>query len=198
MGEPALKRDDTYTYGQYRLWSNEERWELIDGIAWAMSAPTPRHQFLFIRLVRDFANFLDGKPCKLLAAPCDVLFPEGDEDDDSVTTVVQPDLMVFCDESKIHAGAARGAPDLVVEILSPSTAKKDLNEKFNLYERYGVREYWVIDPAARTITVYRRTNRGRFDHGELREPFQKNQRAIESSVLEGFRLEPEPLFENLP
>jgi Uma2 family endonuclease len=196
MGEPALKLDDTFTYGQYKEWPEEERWELIDGEAWAMSSPTNRHQMIVVRLIRDLAVFLEGKPCIMFPAPFDVLLPKGNEDNSKVTTVLQPDLVVYCDRSKLLEAGARGAPDLVVEILSPTTAKKDLNEKFNLYEGHGVREYWVIDPAARTICVYRRGGKGHFDHGEFREPF-KDRTKIESRVLEGFAVDTERLFADL-
>lgn len=149
MGNPNQAPDERFTYRHYKTWPDSERWELIEGHAWAMSpAPMTRHQEMQARLITEIRLFLRGKPCKAYDAPFDVLLPQMDESEDDVDTVVQPDLSVFCDRTKITERGARGAPDLVMEILSPSTSKKDLNDKFRLYEKHGVREYWVIDPAA--------------------------------------------------
>jgi Uma2 family endonuclease len=196
MGDPALAPKERYTYRNYRTWPDEERWELIEGQAWSMSpAPMPRHQTLLGKLHLEFGTFLRGKPCQVFLAPFDVLIPKAEEPDDDVDTVVQPDLVVFCDRSRITDKGSRGAPDVAVEILSPSTSKKDLNEKFRLYERSGVREYWVVDPGNRSILVYRR-NDGRFDQGELREPVL-DFGPIASEVLVGLSIDPEDLFTDI-
>jgi len=113
-----------------------------------------------------------------------------------VPTVVQPDLVVFCDRSKLTDRGARGAPDIAVEILSPSTQKKDLNEKFNLYQRHGVREYWVVDPGNRSIQVWQLGPEGRYGEGELRDPAHERD-SISSQVLEGFSIDPKELFADL-
>lgn len=197
MGNPELTPQERFTYRNYRTWPDEERWELIDGHAWAMSpAPRRRHQEVSGRLFIDIGLFLKGKPCKVFEAPFDVLLPEGGEPDDEVGTVVQPDIAVFCDNSKLTERGARGAPDLVVEILSPSTSRKDQREKFDRYERAGVREYWVVDSAAWSVWVYRRTPAGRFDDGELKERLGDTA-PIASSVLEGFAVDPVALFADL-
>ncbi len=197
MGNPAVDRADHFTYGQYRTWPDEERWELIEGQAWSMSpAPTRSHQKLSVRILHLISTFLEDKPCEVYAAPFDVLFPGGDEPDDEVDTVVQPDIVVICDKSKLTLAGARGAPDLVVEILSPSTSKKDQREKFDLYQKYGVREYWVVDPAGEWLCVYRRGDDGKFDSGELRESLREYGR-IESRVLEGFVVDPKELFADM-
>jgi len=189
--------DEKFTYGDYRRWSDDERWELIDGKAWAMSpAPTRYHQDLAKRLFSPINDFLRGKPCQAYFAPFDVLLPDGDESDDEVATVVQPDLVVFCDRSKLTVAGARGAPDLLVEILSPSTSKKDQREKFDLYQRHGVREYWIVDPAGKWLCVYRPGPDGEFDAGELREPL-RDYGSISSKVLEGFSVEPKELFADM-
>ena len=155
MGPLAYKQQELFTYGDYRTWTDVDRWELIDGIPYDMSpAPSPRHQLILAQLVRRFTNYLDGKPCLAIPAPFDVRLPEADEDDDQVTTVVQPDLSVICDRSKLDNSGYRGAPDLVIEILSPGTYQKDQKIKFVRYERAGVREYWLVDPSARTVTVF--------------------------------------------
>jgi Uma2 family endonuclease len=116
-----------------------------------------------------FAAFLEDIPCEVLVAPLDVLIPDGDEDDDDIDTVVQPDIMVFCDRGKLLKKYARGAPGLVVEILSPSTLKWDQNDKFRCYERAGVKEYWVIDPLGRWLNSYASGPEHKFGKGELYE-----------------------------
>ena len=197
MGNPALEPKERFTYRHYRTWPDEERWELIDGQAWAMSpAPLTRHQRLSRGFFALLANFLAGKPCEAFYAPFDVLLPEGDEDDDEVETVVQPDIVVYCDRTKLTRAGARGAPDLAVEILSPSTSRKDQKEKFDLYENRGVREYWVLDPAGLWLCRYVRGPDGRFDEGELREP-AREYGSISSTVLEGLAIEPGKLFADL-
>jgi len=197
MGNPALTPDERFTYRNYRTWPDSERWELIDGHAWAMSpAPKSRHQALVWKLSSLLYNFLKGKPCKAYPAPFDVLLPWENEADDEVATIVQPDISVFCDKSRITERGARGAPDLVVEILSPSTSKRDQNEKFALYERSAVREYWIVDSAAWSIWIYRLAPSGRYDKGELRERLGDIS-AIASSVLEGFVVDPVELFADL-
>jgi Uncharacterized protein conserved in cyanobacteria len=197
MGNPALDPGDRFTYRHYKTWPDEERWELIEGQAWNMSpAPSTRHQDIQAQLITALRIFLKGKPCKAYDAPFDVLFPEGAESDDDVATVVQPDIVVFCDRSKLTLAGARGAPDLVVEILSPSTSKKDQNEKFRLYERHGVREYWVVDPGNESIMIYRQKPQGGFDSGELRD-LVRDASPISSIVLEGFSVDPKELFADL-
>lgn len=197
MGNPALAPREHYTYRQYRTWPDSERWELIEGQAWSMSpAPLRRHQKLSHVFARDLGAFLKGKPCEAYEAPFDVILPDGDESDDEADTVVQPDIVVYCDKSKLTESGARGAPDLVVEILSPSTSRRDQREKFNLYEKHGVREYWIVDPGNRAIQVYRRNSSGHFDDGELREPVREFE-PLASQVLEGFVVDPKELFADM-
>lgn len=197
MADAERSPAERWSYADYLTWPEGERWELIDGTAWAMSpAPVRRHQEVSRRLERAIDDKLGGRPCRMFHAPFDVLLPRAGEADDEVDTVVQPDIVVFCDKSKLTPAGARGAPDIVVEVLSPSTAKKDQNDKFALYERHGVREYWVVDPAGKWLCVYRLGADGRFDDGELRESLREYGR-IESRVLEGFAVLPEELFADL-
>ena len=155
MGPLAYKQEERYTFGHYRNWTDDDRWELIDGVPYNMSpAPSPQHQLLLVQLVRQFSNYLDGKSCLAIPAPFDVRLPEDNEEDDQVMTVVQPDLSVICDRSKLDNAGDRGAPELVIEILSPGTFRKDQTTKFARYERAGVKEYWLVDPTERNVTVF--------------------------------------------
>ena len=154
--KPAKQTRQSYTYADYQQWPEGERWELIDGEAYAMSpAPTRTHQAVVVELVRQIANFLEGKPCQVFVAPFDVRLPERNEADDQIETVVQPDIVVVCDESKLDEKGCRGAPDWIIEVLSPSTASKDHVRKKSLYERHGVREYWLVHPTDHVLTRYR-------------------------------------------
>ena len=155
MSDPALAYEEKWTYADYRKWELKpgERYELLDGVAYAMSAPSTEHQLIASLINSEFFNYLKGKKCKVIPAPFDVrLFYEEDESDD---TVVQPDLVVVCDHAKLGKEGCQGAPDLVIEILSPSNTAIEMHRKLNLYQSAGVREYWVIDPDEKIAEVYR-------------------------------------------
>ncbi|WP_295581983.1 Uma2 family endonuclease [uncultured Lamprocystis sp.] len=140
MSSPAPAQPaDRFTWTDYRSWPDDERWELIDGLAYAMSAaPSIKHQDVVGRLFSRMEQQLRGRPCRPLVAPTDVKLSESD--------VVQPDILVVCNPCKITPSHIEGAPDLIVEVLSPGTSAKDLRDKKALYERAGVREYLVVDP----------------------------------------------------
>lgn len=164
MANTLRKPTDTaarYTYADYRAWSDGERWELIDGTAYAMGpAPLRIHQKVLGNLYRHVGNALEGKPCEPYIAPFDVRLPKSSEADEETETVVQPDLVVICDQKKLDDKGCRGAPDWVVEVLSPRSASHDHIRKRALYERAGVREYWLVHPVDRMATIYRREARG--------------------------------------
>lgn len=144
MGPTAEKLGNGFTYNDYVGWPDDERWEVISGEAYAMTpAPSIRHQLISQYLSTAFGVFFKGGGCKTFPAPTDVVFDE--------QNIVQPDLLVVCDKSKITEKNIQGAPDLVVEILSPSTALKDKREKKALYERFGVREYLIVYPAEELV-----------------------------------------------
>jgi len=154
MALPKIS-DKRFTYADYRNWPDDERWELIDGEAYAMApAPTISHQTLAGQLFRQIDEALDGAPCRALIAPVDVLLPATEETEDRTVTVVQPDILVVCDPTKITERNVRGAPDWIIEVLSPATARHDHLTKRALYERAGVREYWLVHPVDRIVTVY--------------------------------------------
>ncbi|MBM4199720.1 MAG: Uma2 family endonuclease [Gammaproteobacteria bacterium] len=152
----ARRDHERHTYGNYLHWPDDVRYELIDGDAYLMApAPTLDHQDVAGEIFRQLANVLVGKPCRAFIAPVDVRLPKGDEADEQIDTVVQPDVLVVCDANKLDRRGVRGAPDLIVEVLSPSTASHDQRLKRAVYERAGVREYWLVHPTDRVIAVYR-------------------------------------------
>lgn len=144
-----------YTYADYLTWRFEERVELIKGWLHKMS-PAPRriHQKIEGIIFNKFFNYLEFKACEVYQSPFDVRLIKNKGKDDEIDTVVQPDISIICDSKKLDDAGCLGAPDLIVEVLSDSTAKKDYNEKFNLYEENGVKEYWIANPATHTIEVY--------------------------------------------
>ena len=141
-----------YSYAAYLVWKIKERVELLKGKILEMSAPSPIHQEISGNLQGTLFVFLKNSKCKLYTAPFDVRFPQKGES--QVYTVVQPDLCVVCDFEKIDSKGCVGAPDLVVEILSPGNSKKEMKSKFALYQEEGVREYWVVDPERELVFVY--------------------------------------------
>ena len=155
----ALPQRDTlhHTYADYVRWSREHGDELIDGIAYIKEPPAPSrlHQAIVREIQRQVANALEGKSPHSYSAPFDVRLPKRDEPDTDVDTVVQPDVLIVCDPSKLDERGMRGAPDWITEVLSPSTASHDQTLKLAAYERAGVREVWLIHPTDRTVTVYR-------------------------------------------
>jgi Uma2 family endonuclease len=154
MGLPQ-RLSETYTYADYLSWPAETRYELIDGFAYAMGpAPARRHQEVALEIARQIADALEGAPCRPYIAPFDVRLPLADASNDQVDTVVQPDISVICDKAKLDERGCRGAPDWIVEILSPASAYHDQYRKRNLYERAGVAEYWIVHPVDGILTVY--------------------------------------------
>ncbi len=153
MGMPDSNQQ-LFTYKDYLTWPDDERWELIEGQPYAMTpAPTDQHQRISIRLARFLDIFFEGKTCEAFHAPFDVRLPVGDEADESIFTVVQPDLLVVCDGAKVDRQGVRGAPDLVIEILSESTSKRDMDLKLKLYEKHGAHCYIIVDPWGQTCTM---------------------------------------------
>ena len=145
-----LSLEKRYTYADYASWDDDTRWELINGVAYAMGAPTSDHQAISMSLSNQLYNHLKGKACRVFAAPFDVRLNHDKGDD----TVVQPDIVVICDRKKIDRLGCLGAPDLIVEILSPATARIDRVKKFNKYMEAGVQEYWIVDPDTSSVQVH--------------------------------------------
>lgn len=147
-----LDLNKTYTFADYLLWRFKERVELIKGKILKMSpAPAPNHQRISQKINQKLYSFFESTPCELFYAPFDVRLPNKNGE---ILTVVQPDLCVICDRNKIDDKGCLGAPDLVIEILSPGNSKKEMNLKFSLYEESGVSEYWVVDSSEKFILIY--------------------------------------------
>lgn len=167
----ALQRRDamSHTYADYLGWPEDVRYELIDGVAYLMApAPGRIHQEVVGELHRQVANALVDQPCRAYVAPFDVRLPKGEEADERVDTVVQPDVLVVCDLDKLDERGLRGAPDWVIEVLSPSTASHDQIRKLAVYERVGVPEVWLVHPFDRLLSVYR-LREGRYQRPEVSE-----------------------------
>ena len=153
----ALPAEETrYTFADALTWGGDERIEIIDGEAFMMAPPLRVHQKILRALFMQIANFLDGKRCEVYPAPFAVRpFEEDGDAPEDVDTMLEPDITVVCDPDKLDKYGCKGAPDMVIEILSPSTRRHDLAVKYQLYQRAGVREYWIVDPEGKTVQVFR-------------------------------------------
>ena len=170
----ALKQEKRYTYTDYLSWPDDVRVELIEGVPYALAAPSIRHQGISRELLRQLANFLIGKPCEVYETIGVRL--NADAGDDSV---FEPDISIVCDSAKLSDGrTCKGAPDLVVEILSPSTAGRDCLIKLPKYLEAGVRECWIVDPDNETVFVYTQ-------NGEPYPVVYDNGGAVPVGVLDG-------------
>jgi Uma2 family endonuclease len=192
----TLELDETkrYTYADYLTWLDDKRRELIDGFIHLMSAPMRRHARVSTKLSNWIYTFIEKRKglCEIYHAPFDVRLPlHGATEDHKIYDVVQPDICVICDLSKLDDKGCIGAPDLVVEVLSPSTYKYDWNYKFNLYETAGVREYWLVNPKAKTVFVFLLQSDGKYDIGT---EYDCNQKAP-VQIFEGLEIDLNELFE---
>ena len=190
MNFADLDIDKTYTYADYFKWQFEERVELIKGRIFKMSpAPNRVHQLISSKLHIAIGIFLGNNPCSVYSAPFDVRLPKKSKDDKDIITVLQPDICVICDASKLDDRGCIGAPDIVVEILSPGNNAKDLKNKYEVYEQSGVREYWVVSPQDKTFLVYTLRD-GSYVPSRTMAPGD----VVTSSVLPGFSMELTALF----
>ena len=188
-----LDLNGSYTYADYLTWWFDERIELINGKIYKMSpAPSSYHQKVSINIIREISWFLKRKRYNVYAAPFDVrLFRKSKEHvDKQIFTVVQPDICVICDITKIDEKGCLGSPDLIVEILSPFTNKMDLNEKYNLYQESGVQEYWVVHPKDQILQIFELEN----DLYREKDFYTVND-IITTPILSGFELKVSEVFE---
>jgi len=186
-----LDINKTYTYADYLKWTFDERLELIKGKIFKMSpAPGSVHQIVSGAVFNELYNFLKKrKPCRVFSAPFDVRLPRRSVDDKEIVTVVQPDICVVCDSQKIDSKGCIGAPDIVVEILSPGNNKKELQNKYDVYEEAGVKEYWIIHPVEKTFSKYVLTD-GRFQPSRILTIGNE----VTTPILPGLSIDLEELF----
>ncbi len=188
-----LDLNKMYTYADYFKWKFEERVELLKGKIFEMSGPNRVHQKLVLKLGSSLSFFLENSSCEVYIAPFDVRLPRKSKNDKDIITVVQPDVCVICDKSKLDDRGCLGAPDIVIEVLSPSNNKKDLKYKYQIYEEAGVKEYWVVFPQDRSLMIYTLTN-----DKYLASPFLFSGDIAESAALPGFKLDLTGLFASIP
>lgn len=185
-----------YTYADVLSWGEDVRAEIIDGELYMMAEPSRVHQEISGEIFRQLANFLREKQCRVYAAPFGVrLFEKPDASGkpvppDKVKTVVEPDISVICDREKLDDRGCKGAPDLIIEILSPTTKRYDRRKKFRLYEQAGVREYWIVDPETRTVCVFQLDD-GRY----LMTDLYAGRVSIPVGVLDGCSVDLSTVFE---
>lgn len=162
------KVEKQYTYADYLKFPDDERWEIINGIPYMQSAPTWQHQSISRELMLQFGEYLRNNQCQVFAAPFDLRLTEVDDvDDDEVKNVYQPDLLVVCDKNRLKGTGYYGVPTLVIEILSPATVRHDRLIKFNLYEKAGVKEYWIVEPDTKLVNVFLLQDNNRYGRTDL-------------------------------
>jgi Uma2 family endonuclease len=175
----------TYSYADYMRFEFEERLEIIKGYIFEMSpAPSRIHQKISGRIYAPIYNSLNGHKCEVYSAPFDVRLAKKTQNDKEVFTVVQPDIVVVCDQDKLDKRGCIGAPDIVVEILSPGNNKKELINKYEVYEEAGVKEYWIVSPSEKTFFRYILDNEGKFQPTKLLTDGDE----VTTSIIPGFKL----------
>jgi len=181
----ALQYEKRYTFADYLKWDTNARYEFVDGIPYAMSAPSPRHEYIKSEISAQLRNFLVGKPCRVYGSTAVRLNADSYDD-----THFEPDIVVVCDKSKVRMDSIVGAPDLVVEITSPSTSRRDRGVKFNRYQESGVREYWIVNPEDESVQVHILRD-GKYDMA-----FYADEEAVPVHIFENFVIELGSVFED--
>ncbi|RBQ02903.1 Uma2 family endonuclease [Pedobacter miscanthi] len=182
-----------YSYADYMRFEFEERLEIIKGRIFKMS-PTPSriHQGVLTNIFGPIYSILRGKPCHVYTAPFDVRLAKKTKSDKEIFTVVQPDIVVVCDQDKLDKRGCIGAPDIVVEILSPGNCKKELINKYEVYEEAGVKEYWIVSPVYKTFFRYILDDQGKFQSTKLLTEGEE----VTTPILPGFKLILEEVFQD--
>ena len=196
--EPAVVYGRTlYSYSDYLSWTDNKLREILNGIVYSFSAPLRKHAEITSSILVKASNFIKRRKgkCKVYHAPFDVRLPlAGEIDNDKIFNVVQPDICVICDPSKLDERGCIGAPDLIVEVISPSTGKRDFNEKYFLYEAAGVKEYWIVFPLDRAVTVFLLQENGKYDDG-ITYQLIDGETQVPVRTLEGLIIDLNELFE---
>ena len=152
-----LNLNQRYTFADYLTWFDDVRRELYEGFIKLMTpSPSILHQRVSRKLTRNIDDFVKDKNCEIFYAPSDVRFPKNKDeiDDNKIYTVVQPDLYIVCDPTKLDKKGCLGPPDMIIEIVSPKNAKRDVSDKFELYQKHGVKEYWIVNPNDENVNVF--------------------------------------------
>lgn len=190
---PIPHSDKKYTYADYLTWPEDERWEILDGVPYMQSAPTWQHQSVSRELMLQFGEYLRKKPCQVFAAPFDLRLPESEEKDEDITNVIQPDIVVICDNEGLKGTGYCGTPTLLIEITSPSTSKMERLYKFNKYEKAGVKEYWIVEPEGKIVSVFILQDNGRYGRPDV----YSEEDEIKISVFPDLTVDLKPVFENI-
>jgi Uma2 family endonuclease len=194
---PIAYSAQRYSYADYLTWTDDKMREIINGVVYLFSAPIRSHaEVIPPFMVRAWSHIRKRKgKCKIYTAPFDVRLPiNGETDKNKIFNVVQPDICVVCDPSKLDRNGCIGAPDLIVEVNSPSTSKRDLNLKFSLYEKSGVKEYWVVYPNDKAVSVFLLQPDGKYDDGTTYQDLYGTTK-VPVQTLEGLVIDLEELFE---
>jgi Uma2 family endonuclease len=196
--EYSLDLNRRYTYADYMTWADDKMRELLNGFVRLMSpAPALKHAVVSRKISNAMINHVDrtGGDCQVFYAPFDVRFPKNPDEtkDHQIYTVVQPDICVVCDLAKLDERGCLGAPDMVVEILSLSSQRYDLNEKFNIYQSGGVKEYWVVSPKEKGIQVFILQENSQYDTGTIYE----GNTQVPLQTLPGLSISTENIFQSI-
>jgi Uma2 family endonuclease len=193
----VLDINKQYSYADYITWTDGIRREIINGVVKVMSGVTDWHNVVTINLpilIKPFIR-MQKKKYRIFHAPFDVMLPiNGEVDSKQIYTVVQPDFGIVCDFTKVRKNGVFGAPDMIAEVLSPSTAARDLDEKKHLYERVGVKEYWVIYPKEMAITVFLLQSNGKYNEGETFDLLDDEDKKIKVAIIEGLEINLKDIF----
>ncbi|MGD9567226.1 MAG: Uma2 family endonuclease [Sedimentibacter sp.] len=185
-------KQEKYSYADYLTWDEGIRIEILDGIAYMQSAPSRIHQEVLMEISKQFAVYLTGKSCKVYPAPFCVRLDD-EKDNEDIKNVVEPDITIVCDKLKLDDKGCKGAPDLIAEILSLSTAKNDRLLKFNMYEKAKVKEYWIVEPEQKIISVFTLQSNKKYGRPEIYTEEDK----IKVSIFSDFEIDLESVFMNI-
>lgn len=187
---PLLKPEQQYSYVDYLTWPEEERWEILDGIPYMQATPTDKHQMISGELYRQFSTHLHGKSCRIFHPPFSVILDE-ESNNSNIRNVLEPDLTIVCDRSKLTGRGYKGGPSLIVEILSPSSVKRDKIIKLDKYEKIGVKEYWIVDPESNLVDVFILQADGRYGRSEI----YSSEDTIKVSIFSDLEIDLNSVFE---
>lgn len=188
---PVPQQEKMYSYADYLTWPEDERWEIIDGVAYLQAAPSPVHQEILVSLLTQFYNYLSGKSCKVYPAPFGVRLTRDDvKQNEDIRKVVEPDITIVCDTSKIDEQGFKGVPDMIVEIISPSSIKMDKLIKFYKYEQAGVKEYWIVEPEGKLVSVFTLQDNQKYGRPDMYTDEDK----IKVSIFPDLTIDLKPVF----